>query len=251
MRKIDGGGDVVADDAAHDGALHPVRGGPAERTDRNHTQRGQYRQRESTAYFMPIPNGGPRTAVNRQRLEAFTDAVVAIIITILVLGLKVPGGSNLTALRAALPTLLAYALAFAVISAWWNNHHHMLHVTERINGMVLWANLFFLFWLSLIPYVIRWMDETSFAAMPTAAFGVVQGLAAIALILLQRAIVVCNGPNSQLARAIGSDLKGKLSLLIWALSIPLAFVHPGIALTLYVVVVLMWLIPDRRIESIV
>jgi uncharacterized membrane protein len=188
--------------------------------------------------------------VSKQRLEAFTDGVIAIIITIMVLEMKVPAGSDLAALRAGLPVFLAYALSFANVGIFWNNHHHMLHITERINGTVLWANLFLLFWMSLIPFVIRWMDDSHFAAMPTAAYGVVLALSAIAYLLLERSIIACNGPSSKLARAVGSDLKGKMSLSVYALSIPLAFVHPSIALALYVVVAMIWFIPDRRIESI-
>jgi TMEM175 potassium channel family protein len=189
--------------------------------------------------------------MGKQRLEAFTDGVIAIIITIMVLEMKVPAGSDLATLRSGLPVFLAYALSFTNVGIFWNNHHHMLHVTERINGIVLWANLFLLFWLSLVPFVIRWMDETHFAPMPTAAYGAVLALAAIAYLLLERAIIACNGRSSKLARAVGSDLKGKLSLLIYVSAIPLAFVHPWIALTLYVVVAMIWFIPDRRIESII
>ena len=189
--------------------------------------------------------------MSKQRLEAFTDGVIAIIITIMVLEMKVPAGSDLAALRAGLPVFLAYVLSFANVGIFWNNHHHMLHITERINGTVLWANLFLLFWMSLIPFVIRWMDETHFAAMPTAAYGVVLALSAIAYILLERSIIACNGPSSKLARAVGGDLKGKMSLSVYALAIPLAFVHPWIALALYVVVAMIWFIPDRRIESII
>jgi uncharacterized membrane protein len=188
--------------------------------------------------------------VSKQRLEAFTDGVIAIIITIMVLELKVPAGSDFAALRAALPVFLAYALSFANVGIFWNNHHHMFHATERINGTVLWANLFLLFWMSLVPFVIRWMDETHFAPMPTAAYGVVLALTSIAYILLERSIIVYNGPSSQLARAVGGDLKSNVSLLIYAVAIPLAFVRPWIALTLYVVVAMVWFIPDRRIESI-
>jgi uncharacterized membrane protein len=187
--------------------------------------------------------------VGKQRLEAFTDGVIAIIITIMVLEIKAPAGSTLAALKSGLPVFLAYALSFANVGIFWNNHHHMLHVTERINGRVLWANLFLLFWLSLVPFVIRWMDETHFAPMPTAAYGVVLAFAAIAYILLERSIIACNGPASKLARAVGSNLKGKLSLLVYALAILLAFVSPWIALTLYVVNAMIWFIPDRRIES--
>jgi uncharacterized membrane protein len=189
--------------------------------------------------------------VSKQRLEAFSDGVIAVIITIMVLDMKAPQGSDLAALRSGLPVFLAYALSFANVGIFWNNHHHMLHVTERINGLVLWANLFLLFWLSLVPFVIRWMDDTHFAPMPTAAYGVVLAFSGIAYFLLERSIIVYNGPNSKLARAVGRDTKAKLSLLIYVLAIPLAYVHPVIALTLYVVNATMWFIPDRRIESIV
>ena len=189
--------------------------------------------------------------MSKQRLEAFTDGVIAIIITIMVLEMKVPAGSDLAALRAGLPVFLAYALSFTNVGIFWNNHHHMLHVTERINGMVLWANLALLFWLSLVPFVIRWMDDTHFAPLPTASYGFVLALSAIAYILLERSIIVCNGPSSKLARAIGGDLKGKISLSLYALAIPLAFVHAWIAIALYVVVATIWFIPDRRIEAIV
>src|SRR5580700_7805666 len=151
--------------------------------------------------------------MNASRLEAFTDGVVAIIITIMVLEIRVPHGADLTALKEDVPVLLAYVLSYVNVGIFWNNHHHMLHVTERVNGKVLWANLILLFWLSLIPFVIRWMDQTSFAAIPTASYGVVLVLAAIAYFQLQRTIIACNGPHSKLARAIGGDLKGWLSLL--------------------------------------
>jgi uncharacterized membrane protein len=189
--------------------------------------------------------------MDKQRLEAFTDGVIAIIITIMVLELKVPAGSDFLSLASGLPVFLAYALSFANVGIFWNNHHHMLHATERINGTVLWANLFLLFWLSLVPFVIRWMDETHFAPAPTAAYGLVLAMAAIAYILLERTIIACNGPDSKLARAVGNDLKGKLSLSVYALAILLAYARPWIALVLYVVVAVMWFIPDRRIESTV
>ncbi len=189
--------------------------------------------------------------MSKERLEAFTDGVFAIIITIMVLELKVPQGTDLAALKSGLPMLLAYALSFVNVGIFWNNHHHMLQVTERIDGTILWVNMALLFWLSLVPFVIRWMDETHFAPMPTAAYGVVLGLSAIAYLLLELAIIKCNGPDSKLARAVGSDRKGKVSLSIYVLSIPMAYVRPGIALALYVLVALIWFIPDRRIESIV
>ncbi len=140
--------------------------------------------------------------MSKQRLEAFTDGVIAIIITIMVLEMKVPAGSDLAALRAGLPVFLAYALSFVNVGIFWNNHHHMLQATERINGTVLWANLILLFWLTLIPFVIRWMDETHFAPMPTAAYGVVLALSAIAYILLERSIIACNGPPLDRARPV-------------------------------------------------
>jgi TMEM175 potassium channel family protein len=189
--------------------------------------------------------------MGKERLEAFTDGVVAIIITIMVLEMKVPQGADFAALQSSLPVFLAYVLSYVNVGIFWNNHHHMLHATERVDGKVLWANLFLLFSLSLVPFVIRWMDETGFTALPTAAYGVVLATAAIAYILLQWAIVACNGETSTLAAALGSDLKGKLSLCTYLAAIPLAFVSPWIAVVLYVAVALMWFVPDRRIESIV
>ena len=188
--------------------------------------------------------------MEKQRLEAFTDGVLAIAITIMVLELKVPAGSDFAALASGVPVFLAYALSFANVGIFWNNHHHMLHATERINGTVLWANLFLLFWMSLVPFAIRWMDETHFAAAPTAAYGVVLAMAAIAYLLLQRSIIACNGPESKLAQAVGEDRKGKASLLVYLVAIALAFVRPWIAILLYVVIALMWFIPDRRIEAL-
>jgi uncharacterized membrane protein len=192
-----------------------------------------------------------RRRMGKQRLEAFTDGVLAIVITIMVLELKVPSGSDFRSLAAGLPVYLAYTLSFVNVGIFWNNHHHMLHVTEKINGTVLWANLFLLFWMSLVPFAIRWMDETHFASAPTAAYGVVLVMSAIAYLLLEWSIIACNGPNSKLARAVGDDLKGMVSLTLYALAIPLAFVRPWIAIALYVVNALVWFIPDRRIESMV
>ncbi len=185
------------------------------------------------------------------RLEAFTDGVIAIVITIMVLDMKVPAGSDFAALLSAMPIFLVYALSYANIGIFWNNHHHMLHATERVDGKVLWANLFLLFWLSLVPFVIRWMDDTAFAALPTAAYGAVLFLAAVGYSLLQRAIIARNGQSSKLAAAVGSDLKGKLSVSIYAAAMPLAFLRPWVAILLYVAVALLWLVPDRRIEFLV
>jgi uncharacterized membrane protein len=189
--------------------------------------------------------------MTKGRLEAFTDGVVAIIITIMVLELKVPQGSDLAALQASVPVFLAYVLSFVNVGIFWNNHHHMLHATDRIDGRVLWANLFLLFWLSLVPFVIRWMDEAGISALPTAAYGVVLAMAAIGYTLLQAAIVVCNGRSSKLGAAIGSDFKGKISLFTYVVATPLAFVSPWISVVLYVAIALMWFVPDRRIETAV
>lgn len=184
------------------------------------------------------------------RLEAFTDGVVAIVITIMVLELKVPVDGSLAALGESVPILLAYVLSFINVGLYWNNHHHLLQATERIDGRVLWANLFLLFWLSLVPFVIRWLDASAFAPVATAAYGVVLGMAAIGYHLTERAIIACGGRNSVVARAVGSDLKGKVSVLLYVLAVPLAFVLQGLAIALYVLVILLWLLPDRRIERI-
>jgi len=188
--------------------------------------------------------------LGKGRLEAFTDGVIAIIITIMVLEIKAPAGADLAALFASAPVFLAYVLSFVNVAIFWNNHHHMLHATERIDGTVLWANMFLLFWLSLVPFVIRWIDETGMVALPTAAYGAVLAMAAIGYTLLQNALISCNGgANCTLARAVGKDIKGKLSLAAYVAAVPLAFVSAWIAISLYVAVALMWLIPDRRIES--
>ena len=182
------------------------------------------------------------------RLEAFTDGVVAIIITIMVLELKVPTGGNFAALSAAVPVLLAYVLSFINVGLYWNNHHHLLHATDRIDGRVLWANLFLLFWLSLVPFVIRWLDESNFSAAATAAYGVVLGMAAVGYQVTERAIIAVNGKSSALARAIGPDRKGKISILVYAIAIPVSFWMQAVAIALYVAIIGLWFIPDRRIE---
>jgi uncharacterized membrane protein len=184
------------------------------------------------------------------RLEAFTDGVIAIAITIMVLDMKAPASANFAALRSIMPVFLAYLLSFVNVGIFWNNHHHMLHATERVDGNVLWANLFLLFWISLMPFAIRWMNEAGYAALPTAAYGVTLMMAAIAYVLLEWAIVACNGARSALARAVGRENKGKLSVVLYTVSIPLAFLRPWIAIALYVIVAVMWMAPDRRIESV-
>jgi uncharacterized membrane protein len=186
--------------------------------------------------------------MTKGRLEAFTDGVMAILITILVLELKVPHGSDVAALGPLLPVFLTYVLSFVYLGIYWNNHHHLLHATTRITGGVLWANLHLLFWLSLVPFTTGWMGENHFASTPTAVYGVVLLAAAIAYFVLQGRILAAQGPGSPLAAAVGRDLKGKLSPVLYAAAIPLAFFREWLADALYVAVALMWLVPDRRIE---
>jgi uncharacterized membrane protein len=187
--------------------------------------------------------------MSKGRLEAFSDAVIAILLTIMVLELKVPHGEGWEALRPLLPVFLSYLPSFVFLGIYWNNHHHMLQAADRINGKILWANLHLLFWLSLIPFVTGWMGENHAAPLPTALYGVVLLLSAIAYLILQSALVVEHGADSRLARAIGKDAKGKLSTMSCLAAIPLAFANRWISIGLYVFVALMWLIPDRRIES--
>jgi uncharacterized membrane protein len=187
--------------------------------------------------------------VSTARLEAFSDGVIAILITIMVLELHVPHEPTVHALRPVLPVFLTYVLSFVNLGIYWNNHHHLLYATERVNGLILWANLHLLFWLSLFPFATGWMGENHFATVPTAAYGIVLLSAAIAYFLLQTAIVREQGPDSVIAAALGDDLKGKASPVIYAAAILLAFVNRWIALALYVVVSVMWLIPDRRVEQ--
>ena len=184
------------------------------------------------------------------RLEAFSDAVIAIIITIMVLELTIPHEADLDALGPLVPVFLAYLLSFVNLGIYWNNHHHMLSVVERVNGKILWANLHLLFWLSLFPFVTGWMGENDFAPLPAAAYGIVSLLAAFAYYILQATILAEHGPDSRLAVALGRDLKGKASPIIYAAGIALAAVNRWFALALYVLVALMWLVPDRRIESL-
>jgi uncharacterized membrane protein len=186
--------------------------------------------------------------MNKTRLEAFSDGVVAILITIMVLELRAPHGSDLAALRPLLPTFLAYVLSFIYLGIYWNNHHHMLQLTERVNGAVLWANLHLLFWLSLVPFATAWMGENHFA-LPTAVYGIVFLFAAIAYTILQQTIIAEQGPDSVLKAAVGRDIKGKVSGLFYVVAIPLAFVSPWIADAIYALVALIWLVPDPRIEK--
>jgi uncharacterized membrane protein len=187
--------------------------------------------------------------MTKGRLEAFSDGVIAILITIMVLELHVPHGTDWTALQPLLPLFLTYALSFVFLAIYWNNHHHMFHLVDSINGNIMWANMHLLFWLSLTPFVTGWMGENHFAPLPTAAYGAVLLLAAIAYYILQTTIIRHQGPHSRLAAAVGEDVKGRLSPLLYAAAIPLAFFHEWISDALYVAVALIWLVPDRRIEA--
>ena len=187
--------------------------------------------------------------MKKGRLEAFSDGVIAIIITIMVLELKIPHGVDWESLRPLVPVFLTYVLSFVYLGIYWNNHHHMLYITDEINGKILWANMHLLFWLSLVPFVTGWVGENHFAPLPTAAYGVVMLAASIAYFILQRLIIAQQGANSRLKAAVGRDIKGKLSPLIYLIAIALAFVNQWVSDGLYVLVALIWLIPDRRIES--
>jgi uncharacterized membrane protein len=193
-------------------------------------------------------DGNLGRAMTTSRLEAFSDAVIAILITIMVLELKIPHGVHLRALRPLVPVFLTYVLSFVYLGIYWNNHHHLLQRAESVSGGILWANLHLLFWLSLFPFATGWWGENHFATVPTAAYGVVLLCAGIAYYLLQTAIVAREGRDSALARALGSDWKGKLSPVAYASAIGLAFVYRWIAVGIYVGVALWWLVPDRRLE---
>jgi uncharacterized membrane protein len=186
--------------------------------------------------------------MKKDRLEAFSDGVIAILITIMVLELKVPHDATLAALRDMTPVLLSYVLSFVFLGIYWNNHHHLLAATERISGGVMWANLHLLFWLSLVPFVTAWMGENGYAAVPTAMYGAVLLCSGLAFTILVRTILAIHSQDSKIAAAIGSDTKGNVSLLLYAAAIPLAFVHQAIADVMYVAVALIWLAPDKRIE---
>jgi uncharacterized membrane protein len=187
--------------------------------------------------------------MTKNRLEAFSDGVIAILITIMVLEFKIPHGTDWEALRPLLPTFLSYLLSFIFLGIYWNNHHHMFHATERISGGVLWANLHLLFWLSIVPFATGWMGENHFAAVPTALYGVTLLGAAVAYTILQTTIIRRQGPHSKLAMAVKGDKKGKLSMLLYLSAIPLALVQREIAWAIYVAVALIWLVPDKRIEK--
>lgn len=187
--------------------------------------------------------------MDKHRMEAFSDGVVAILITIMILELHPPAGSDWASLVPIVPSVLTYVLSFVFLGIYWSNHHHMLQATDRINGAILWANLHLLFWLSLIPFVTAWMGRNYEASLPTALYGAVLIMCALSYTILQRAIIREEGRDSRLAIAVGSDRKGIASILLYASAIPLAFLHPWYADTLYMIVALIWLVPDRRIET--
>ncbi len=188
--------------------------------------------------------------MNKTRLEAFSDGVIAILITIMVLELRIPeGGADWDALRPIIPVFITYVLSFVMLGIYWNNHHHLIHAADRITGGVLWANLHLLFWLSLIPFATGWMGRNNFAPLPTAVYGGLLLLAAVSYTILVRTIIAAQGPHSRLQEAIGSDTKGYVSLAMYATAVPLAFVNEWFAYALYIGVALIWLVPDRRIEK--
>jgi uncharacterized membrane protein len=188
--------------------------------------------------------------MNNSRLEAFSDGVIAIIITIMVLELKVPHGETLDALAPLIPNFLSYVLSFIYVGIYWNNHHHMLHTCELVSGSILWANLHLLFWLSLFPVTTAWIGENHLAAAPSVLYGVVLLMAAIAYWMLQQVIIAAQGPDSLLKKAVGADWKGKVSPALYLIGIAAAFYSPPLAQCLYVLVALLWLVPDRRIEQL-
>jgi uncharacterized membrane protein len=188
--------------------------------------------------------------MGKGRMEAFSDGVIAIIITIMVLEMKPPHSADINALRELLPVFLSYILSFVYLGIYWNNHHHMLQSVKQVSGGILWANLHLLFWLSLVPFVTAWMGENHFAAGPTAVYGLVMLLASVAYLILQRAIIARHGRDSVLAAAVGRDFKGKLSLLLYLIAIFTTTITPRVAWAIYVAVALIWFIPDRRIERV-
>ncbi|MDZ4663070.1 MAG: TMEM175 family protein [Pseudomonadota bacterium] len=187
--------------------------------------------------------------MSKNRLEAFSDGVIAIIITIMVLELKIPLGHDFESLKPILPVFLGYVLSFVFIGIYWNNHHHLLQATHKVNGPILWANMHLLFWLSLVPFVTNWMSESNFAALPVALYGVVLFFTAVAYFFLSQTLLAHHGANSTLSKALGSDTKGRISLGIYALAILVSFFVSWLAIVFYIFVTIMWLIPDRRIEE--
>jgi TMEM175 potassium channel family protein len=189
--------------------------------------------------------------MGKGRMEAFSDGVFAVIITIMVLELKLPHGADLVALSPVLPVFLSYVLSFVFVGIYWNNHHHMLHAVHKVNGFVLWANLHLLFWLSLVPFITGWMGENHRLSVPVALYGCVLFMSGLAYYILERGLIALEGERSALATAVGQDFKGILSLVIYAVAVGLAFVKPGISIALYISVAVLWFIPDRRIEHVI
>jgi uncharacterized membrane protein len=187
--------------------------------------------------------------VGKARLEAFSDGVIAVIITIMVLELKVPHGTSLDALGPMIPVFLTYALSFVFVGIYWNNHHHMLHAVQKVNGSILWANLHLLFWLSLVPFVTGWMSENHFEAVPVAAYGFILLMSGVAYYMLAHCLGAIHGRDSEIAKRLGTDFKGRISVVIYAIAIGLAFVQPWISCVLYIAVAVMWFVPDRRFEK--
>ena len=185
----------------------------------------------------------------KSRLEAFSDGVIAVIITIMVLEMKVPHGADLASLLPLWPVFLAYVLSYIYVGIYWNNHHHLMHAVHHVNGRILWTNLHLLFWLSLIPFVTGWMSENHFAPLPVAAYGIVLLMAGLSFVLLTRCLVTIHGADSEITQRLRGDRKGKISVLVYAIAIPLAFVQWWLAFALYVVVAAIWFVPDRRIEG--
>jgi uncharacterized membrane protein len=186
--------------------------------------------------------------MGKGRLEAFSDGVIAIIITIMVLELKVPHGADVAALRPLAPVFASYVLSFIMIGIYWNNHHHLFHAVDRVSGGILWANLHLLFWLSQLPFVTGWMGENHFAPLPTALYGAVSMMCGVAYYFLVRSILAHHGPDSRVAGALGRDFKGKASVLLYVVAVPMAFINRWVAGAIFVFVALIWFIPDRRIE---
>jgi uncharacterized membrane protein len=193
---------------------------------------------------------GSENYMGKSRLEAFSDGVIAIIITIMVLELKVPQGDQLSHISSTLPVFLSYVMSFIYVGIYWNNHHHLFHAVGRVNGAILWANLHLLFWLSLVPFVTAWMGENYHSAWPAALYGFVLMMSGTAYYILTRALITFHGIESKIARALGTDFKGKISVLIYLIAIALAFVHTWLSISLYVAVAMIWIVPDRRIERV-
>jgi uncharacterized membrane protein len=196
-----------------------------------------------------MTNSSKKTGMGTGRLEAFSDGVIAVIITIMVLEMKVPHGDDLNSLKLIWPVFLSYVLSFINIGIYWNNHHHMMQIVEHVNGKILWLNIHLLFWLSLIPFAAGWMGENNFTTWPVALYGIVLMMAGVAYYILSHSLIVLHGKNSTLAKALGKDRKGIISVIIYIVAVPIAFLDSWVSLIMYAIVAIMWFIPDRRIEK--